>query len=148
MIAGIYGLALIFTAIGVGRLAAATGDYTQAQVSAGRQVFNQHCAQCHGGNLQGQAGPPLAGPKFESNLEYSKMSAQQMFAFIKTQMPADAPASLSKQQYLQAFAYILSKNGYPQGSAPLNEKTVRDIKLLPYPGKSGGSNKQANTQSQ
>ena len=102
------------TAAGAGRLAAATGDYTQDQASAGQQVFTQHCAKCHGGQLQGQAGPPLAGPKFAANLAYSKMSAQQMFTFIKTQMPADKPASLSTQQYLQSLAYILSKNGYPQ----------------------------------
>jgi mono/diheme cytochrome c family protein len=146
-IAAIYGLALIFTAIGIGRLAAATGDYTQQQVSAGRQVFNRHCAKCHGGKLQGQAGPPLNGPKFESNLKYSKMSAQQIFTFIKTQMPANAPGSLSKQQYLQALAYILSKNGYPQGSTPLSEETLRKVRMLPYPDRNGGSNKQASTQS-
>lgn len=147
-IAGIYGLALILTAAGAGRLVAATGDYTQQQAAAGRQVFNQHCAQCHGDKLQGQAGPPLAGPKFESNLKYSKMSAKQMFDFIKTNMPHNAPGSLTKKQYLQALSYILSKNGYPQGSTPLSEKTLGQVKLLPYPGKHGGSHNQASTQSQ
>ena len=83
--------------------------------------------------LQGQAGPPLAGPKFAANLRYSKMSAQQMFTFIKTQMPANKPASLTKQQYLQSLAYILSKNGYPAGATPLSEKTLGQVKLLPYP---------------
>lgn len=147
-IAGIYGLALILTAAGIGQLAAATGDYTQQQAAAGHQVFTQHCAKCHGSELQGQAGPALAGPKFASNLAYSKMSAQQLFTFMKTQMPADAPASLSKQQYLQTLSYILSKNGYPQGTTPLSEKTLHDVKLLPYPGKAGAPQHQASTQSQ
>ena len=148
-IASVYALALAFTAAGVGQLAAATGDYTQQQAAAGHQVFMQHCAKCHGGQLQGKAGPPLAGSKFASNLAYSKMSAQQLFTFMKTQMPADAPASLSKQQYLEALSYILSKNGYPQGATPLSEKTLHHIKLLPYPGKTGGQhNSQANSQSQ
>ena len=132
-----YLLALIFTAMGAGQLAAATGDYTQQQASAGQQVFTQYCAKCHGGQLQGQAGPPLAGPKFAANLAYSKMSAQQMFTFIKTQMPADKPASLSTQQYLESLAYILSKNGYAAGSTPLSAKTLGQVKLLPYPGSNG-----------
>jgi mono/diheme cytochrome c family protein len=146
-IAGIYILALILTAAGTGRLAAATGDYTQDQAAAGQQVFTQYCAKCHGAQLAGQAGPPLAGPKFAANLRYSKMSAQQMFTFIKTQMPADKPASLSTQQYLRALAYILSKNGYPAGSTPLSEKTLGQVKLLPYPGSNGAQhNSQASTQ--
>ncbi len=147
-IAGIYILALILTAAGSGRLAAATGGYTQQQALAGQQVFTQYCAKCHGPQLQGQAGPPLAGPKFAANLAYSKMSAQQMFTFIKTQMPADKPASLTTQQYLQALAYILSRNGYPVGSAPLSEQTLSQVKLLPYPGSNGAQhNSQASTQS-
>jgi alcohol dehydrogenase (cytochrome c) len=145
-IAGIYGLALVFMAVGIGQLGAATGDYTQQQVSVGRQAFNQHCAKCHGGKLQGQAGPPLAGPKFESNLEYSKMSAQQMFDFISKQMPANAPGSLSKQQYLQVMAYILSKNGYPRGSTPLSKQTLKQVQLLPYPGQKNRQNNQAGAQ--
>ncbi len=147
-IGAIYGLALVLTALGTGRLMAATGDYTQAQATTGHQVFSQHCAKCHGSNLKGQSGPPLAGKKFKSNLEYSKMTAQQLFAFIKSQMPYDAPGSLSKDQYLQAMAYILSKNGYPQGSAPLSEKTLPNVKLLPYPGSGGAQGHQANSKTQ
>ncbi len=147
-IASICASALILAAAGAARSAAASGDYTKAQATAGRQVFGQHCAKCHGSNLHGQSGPPLAGPKFKSNLEYSKMSAKQLFAFIKTQMPYDAPGSLKKKQYLQALSYILSKNGYPQGSTPLSEKALGNVKLLPYPGKGGKQKHQANSQSQ
>jgi len=138
LLAGTYAMVLAFIAVGASGLAATPGDYTQQQAAAGRQVFNQHCAKCHGSNLQGQSGPPLAGSKFKSNLEYSKMSAQQIFAFIKTQMPYDAPGSLSKKQYLRALAYILSKNNYPQGSRQLSEKILPSVKLLPYPGKGDG----------
>ena len=149
LLAGTYALALAFTAASAGRLAAAPGDYTRQQATAGRQVFDQHCAKCHGSKLQGQSGPPLAGPKFESDLEYSKMSAQQLFTFIKTQMPYDAPASLTKNQYRQALSYILAKNGYPQGATPLSEKTLGNVKLLPYPSKGGGrQSHQANSKSQ
>lgn len=147
MICAVYGLALILMVLGIGPLAAATGDYTQQQASAGRQVFDRHCAKCHGSRLQGQAGPPLAGSKFASNLEYSKISAQQIFNFIKTQMPANAPASLSKKQYLQALAYILSKNGYPKGAIPLSEQRLAQVELLPYPGKTGKAQSHTDTSS-
>jgi mono/diheme cytochrome c family protein len=132
--------------------AATTGDYTQSQASAGMQAFSQNCASCHGSNLMGQSGPPLAGANFASNLNYSKMSAQQLYDFIRTQMPVNAPGSLSEQQYLQIFAYILSKNGYPQGSTPLSAATLGSVQLLPVPGaaasnqSNGSPPSQANSQ--
>ncbi len=74
------------------------GDYTQPQAQRGAQVFSHHCAECHGVNLQGQAGPALAGSAFKGSLEFSKMSATQLFHFISTQMPNNAPGSLKQLQ--------------------------------------------------
>jgi mono/diheme cytochrome c family protein len=114
--------------------AAPAGDYTQSQARSGHQVYAQHCAQCHGGDLHGNAGPPLAGSQFADNLRFSKMSGQQLYHFIKTQMPADAPGSLSAAQYRDVLAYLLSKNGYPAGAKPLSSHSIASVKLLPYPG--------------
>jgi len=132
-------LALPFTASGA--LAAGTGDYTSAQSMAGQKIFNRSCSMCHGSDLQGQAGPALAGPAFAKSLQFSKMSASQLYGFISKQMPANDPGSLTKDQYLQVLAYILSKNGYASGETPLSKDTVSKIDLLPYP--SSGSNNQA-----
>lgn len=126
--------------------AASNGDYTTQQARAGQHVFSQHCSECHGSNLQGEAGPPLKGQPFAANLRYGKMSAQQLFDFIKTQMPASAPGSLTRRQYLQALAYILSENGYPAGSTPVSSSTLASIKLLPYPG-SGSSHQKGQSNS-
>jgi hypothetical protein len=71
--------------------------------------------------LQGQAGPPLKGKPLASNLRYSKISAQQLFDFIKQHMPKNSPGSLTDQQYRRVFAYILSQNGYPKGDKPLTK---------------------------
>ena len=125
--------------------AVAHGDYTKAQAQAGRQLFARHCSQCHGAQLQGQAGPPLKGPAFAANLRFSKMSAQQLYDFMKSQMPANNPGSLSERQYLEALAFILSQNGYPSGPHPLSPKTVGRVKLLPYP---GGANHAASSGAQ
>jgi len=123
----------------------APGAYTESQASAGRRVYNQHCSQCHGSQLQGQAGPPLAGKPFASDLSYSKISAQQLFDFIKQHMPKNAPGSLTDRQYRRVFAYILAQNGYPKGAKPLTDKSVGSVDLLPYPG--GAKNSAQNNSS-
>ena len=117
-----------------GALAAGTGDYTSAQGMAGQKIFNHSCSSCHGSDLQGQAGPALAGPAFAKSLQFSKMSASQLYGFISKQMPADDPGSLTEDQYLRVLAFILSKNGYPSGQTRLSKDTLSQVTLLPYPG--------------
>ena len=39
-------------------------------------------------------------------------------------MPADKPGALTAQQYLDVTAYILARNGYPAGTAPLTAATI------------------------
>src|SRR5687768_15554011 len=41
------------------------GVYTDAQAKRGRDLYDKHCAECHGGNLRGfEYGPALAGSDF------------------------------------------------------------------------------------
>ncbi len=107
--------------------------FTEQQAQSGQQVYSQSCAKCHGAQLQGKAGPALQGHRFATNLQFSKMSAPQLFHFIAKQMPIDHPGSLTQQQYLQVFAYILSQNGFPSGSKPLDTSVLDNIHLLPLP---------------
>ena len=132
-------LLLPFTASGA--LAAGTGDYTSAQSVAGQKIFNHSCSTCHGADLQGQAGPALAGPAFAKSLQFSKMSASQLYGFISKQMPANDPGSLTKNQYLRVLAYILSKNGYPSGQTPLSKSTLSQVNLFPNSGLNGQARK-------
>lgn len=121
-------------------VAAATeqSDYTADQAAHGAQIFEQRCARCHGVSLEGLAGPPLAGPNFESTLEFGSMSASQLYEFISHAMPADAPGSLSPDDYAAVLGFILSKNGYPSGKLPLSAERLGQIQLLPYPGAASG----------
>ena len=48
-------------------------------------------------------------------------------------MPVNNPGSLSKTQYTQVLAFILAKNGYPAGRAPLDAAHLDKVALLPYP---------------
>ena len=118
---------------------ATAGDYTSSQAQAGQHVFMNHCSQCHGSQLQGQAGPPLEGKAFASNLRYSQMTTKQLYHFIKTQMPGNDPGSLKDKQYLDALAFILSQNGYPSGARKLTKQSTGKVKLLPYPGSGKGN---------
>lgn len=113
--------------------AARSGHFTHKQVKAGHTVFSGHCAECHGSKLQGGAGPALHGSQFESNLKFGNMSAKQLYDFIAQHMPKTDPGSLSKSQYLDVFAYILSQNGFSTGSKPLAKDAINKIKLLPLP---------------
>lgn len=112
---------------------ASAGWYSSAQAASGKTVFDTHCAACHLATLAGAAGPPLTGPQFVSWLQFTKITGGELFGFISSQMPYDAPGSLTKSDYEEAFAYILQVNHYPAGSASLNDSSVACVQMLPYP---------------
>ena len=112
---------------------ASAGFYTVAQAAAGKVLFDQECASCHNTDLSGGAGPPLTGPQFATWLQFTKLSGIQLFDFITTQMPYNAPGSLTKAQYQDALAHILAVNHYPAGTTPLDANSVACVELLPYP---------------
>ncbi len=62
LLAAIFGATLVLGACGGGNDAGsddgATGDDTASAVDA-EAVFQQSCASCHGGNLEGASGPAL-----------------------------------------------------------------------------------------
>ncbi|GAN81382.1 c-type cytochrome [Acidocella aminolytica] len=107
--------------------------YTSADATQGRTDYNNECAACHNGDLSGNSGPALAGSKFESYLEFTKISAQQLYGFIAEQMPANNPGGLSKTQYDDIFAYILSYNHYPSGDVGIKSQDLSCLSMLPYP---------------
>jgi PQQ-dependent dehydrogenase (methanol/ethanol family) len=95
-------LALAFTVV----TARAQVTYSTAEAAAGSTVYAQSCAQCHGTNLQGQSGPPLMGASFN----HGYPTPTKLYDFIRTQMPYNAPGSLSSKQYHEVTAYLLQKN--------------------------------------
>ena len=102
------------------------GYYTRAQAASGAAVYSARCQQCHGVNLQGQAGPALVGPVFQAYVGKSGTAAT-LYDFTSRQMPADAPGTLTQQQYLDVTAFILSRNGYPAGNLPLTTATLSQV---------------------
>src|SRR5271163_3321747 len=109
------------------------GNYTRDQAQIGAQIYSGTCSVCHGSRLQGGAAPALTGASFAQSLKTTYTTTSALYALISTQMPVNNPGSLSKTQYTQVLAFILAKNGYPAGSAPLDAAHLDKVALLPYP---------------
>ncbi len=102
-----------------GQAAGSPVTFTAAQVSAGATAFQTHCSACHGTNLEGGAGPALTGPNFKTLSTKVKAKVSDIFGYMTMNMPLNAPASLSHTEYVNILSFILSKNGYHPGGAPM-----------------------------
>jgi alcohol dehydrogenase (cytochrome c) len=121
-------LTIAFFAFGTASAAGESdGGYTSAQATRGATVYAQSCVQCHGGNLQGESGPPLSGQTLRS--AYGGGTVAQLYDFISRQMPQDAPGTLSQTQYLDVTAYILSRNGFPSGTTALSMASLSQVHM-------------------
>jgi mono/diheme cytochrome c family protein len=89
--------------------------FTTAQATAGAAKYSDDCAQCHGAQLEGMAGPALRGKIFAK----SGFSVGDVMNFMSVNMPATQPGSLSHDDYVQIMAYVLQQNGFPAGTTAL-----------------------------
>jgi alcohol dehydrogenase (cytochrome c) len=112
--------ALVLIAAAAALIAAATPiSFTSTQVSAGSTAYAAHCAMCHGSALEGGAGPALSGANFKTLSSKVKANVSDIFTYMTTNMPLNAPASLSHTEYVNILTFILSRNGYRSGSSAL-----------------------------
>lgn len=89
-----------------------SGVYTEEQAESGRIAFAQHCAGCHGAELQGGFGPRLAPV---DPFQFRDRPLAVLYTFMRTQMPFDAPGSLDDELYAAILAFVLLRNDYPAG---------------------------------
>jgi quinoprotein glucose dehydrogenase len=95
-----------------------SGIYSLQQAAAGRDVYVRECAVCHGARLEGaEAGPDLAGRGFRDR--WRDRTLGDFAGLTKRTMPVSRPAGLPDAQYRAVIAYILNRNGYAPGVAPL-----------------------------
>lgn len=122
--------------------AASSGDpppalYTRAQARAGKGVFAQHCAKCHGRNLQGSLGPAIAGTRFLETAQHNHWSVEIIRYLVVNTMPLHDPGSLSKKQYADILAYLLASSCYPAGDKPFpqhDDPGLKKVALQPLAG--------------
>ena len=111
------------------------GIYTDAQATRGDKVYADNCAVCHGPKLAGTdtAGPPLAGADFTNG--YKDMSAGALLNKISMDMPANAPGTLTPEQYADVMAFVLNVNKYPAGQTelPTDAAALKAVKMAAPP---------------
>jgi thiosulfate dehydrogenase len=78
-------------------------------VASGDRLFAQKCARCHGTEGRGLAGiyPPLWGARSFNN-GAGMAHLDRMTGFVRYNMPADAPGSLSLAQAYDVAAFVLT----------------------------------------
>ncbi len=98
------------------------GIYTDAQAARGGAEFSAHCASCHGAGLDGTGdAPALTGAQFLS--DFNGLTVGALFDRIRTTMPQDNPASLTRDQYADILAFLLKSNGLPAGARELDRRS-------------------------
>jgi mono/diheme cytochrome c family protein len=103
------------------------GAFTAAQAQRGAKLFGDNCAMCHGADLSGESGPPLAGKAFTG--KWAGQTADDLHDVVATQMPLTSPGSLKPDEDLAVVAFILSKNGFAPGSTALEKRKLKSITI-------------------
>lgn len=125
------GIVAAFCVAGIGQNKSRTvwdGVYTADQVKRGEDAFTQKCALCHGGDMQGgPEAPALNGVSFM--VGWGGKNAGELYTYLRTTMPPDAPGTVSDQRYADLMAAIFNKNDFPAGSTPLtpDPRALADI---------------------
>lgn len=106
------------------------GVYTKQQAGRGQSAYREECLKCHAENLMGgEAAPALAGDDFLH--KWNGKTAGDLFELIRKTMPSEDPGNLSRRQYADILAYILSVNEFPDGPKELESETapLNDIRI-------------------
>jgi alcohol dehydrogenase (cytochrome c) len=92
--------------------------FTEDQVAQGRLDYSQHCATCHGAQLQNGGAPPLIGEFFKDR--WNSRPVGGFYDYVHQTMPLGEAASLAPGVYVDIVAFILAQNGFPTGAKPLS----------------------------
>jgi alcohol dehydrogenase (cytochrome c) len=104
-----------------------SGGPTAGDLAAsGQGVFSSDCSSCHGDNGQGRTAPAVIGSD-QALAKYK--TAQGLLSFISSNMPFNAPGSLSAQQYLEVTAYLLVQNNFVSSGQVLDSASLGGIAL-------------------
>lgn len=98
------------------------GIYTSEQAARGGQLYEAWCASCHGGELEGgETAPALVGGEFM--WAWNGLSVGDLFERLRVSMPEGNPGDMSRSQKADVLAFLLSRNGAPEGGEELRDRT-------------------------
>jgi mono/diheme cytochrome c family protein len=109
------------------------GLFTEEQAERGDEAYQQHCASCHGTELEGGGHfPALIGERFWNRWE--GRTAWELYDYTHTTMPLGQGGTLADETYADIFAFMLAHYGYPAGDEELvPDEDVLDFALEPQP---------------
>ena len=96
------------------------GGDGNAQADRGTKLYADNCASCHGDKGEGSGGgPAVVGkdalpvdpPKGAKTRTMKFNTANDVFKYIKDQMPQDNPGGLKDNEYWDILAFDLKANG-------------------------------------
>ena len=87
------------------------GVYTADQAKRGEESYMNICVGCH-------AAGTYEGKGFQETWAGGR-PLSELYDQMAEKMPKDDPGSLEPKEYAQILAYILKKNGLPEGKAEL-----------------------------
>lgn len=131
-------LSLVTLAISLA-LAGSPGDETgatpadalpveESQVGAGRDGYAQHCAVCHGAQLEGMAHfPALRGAPFQRR--WADRTLGDLYTYVHDLMPLGSGGSLDADSYAAIVAYLLTRNGVEAGQTPFDPENAQQHAL-------------------
>jgi S-disulfanyl-L-cysteine oxidoreductase SoxD len=92
-------------------------SYSVLQAEKGEKKYQAYCEECHGEDLKGGTlgGALLRGNNFLGNFGGGS-PASSLFQYISEMMPPESPGRFSPTAYAELMAYILKRNGFPEGS--------------------------------
>jgi mono/diheme cytochrome c family protein len=94
------------------------GVYTEKQAARGDAVYRAQCQLCHLKDLRGGGfASSLVDRAFTDR--WNGQNLGDLYAVMRSTMPQGAPASLSRQEYVDVAAFLLKANGYPVGEEEL-----------------------------
>lgn len=94
------------------------------QATAGMKIYDDHCARCHGANLEDGFAAKLSKPAL---VKYG--TAQKVFDYIRQNMPKGNPESLSDQEYYDVTGYLLFQQGLLEPDQVVSADTASSITL-------------------
>lgn len=115
------------------------GIYTDAQARRGQRLYEQHCAVCHGLQLEGvlrpvtypgqtPKTPPLVGDEFIIN--WAGLPLSELLTRIRISMPQGRPGALLPSEVAEVLSFILSRGNYPSGAVELPSEPRRSEAVL------------------
>jgi cytochrome c len=113
----------------------ASGTAAEA-AERGAALYGEKCASCHGDAGQGAKAPAVVGkdalpldPRAGSKRKGQFKTAFDVFQFVKTAMPGDAPGSLSDDEYRAIIAFDLKANGVDLSGKDVSDEALTAIVL-------------------